>query len=369
MAVRFIEMRPGEPAPHFRQRSCSNPRFTFDSAAGRYLVLCFFGTARDAHSQAALRAALSARKLFNDVHASFFGVTSDPADEPNLREVYPGYRYFLDFDLAVSRLYGSAPTEAQPGETSAPLRRFWLVIDPMLRIIRRIMFRPDQSDIAEALALLEALPPPAHHAGQEMQAPILLLPNVFEPEFCERLMRLYETAGNEESGFMREIDGKTVYVQDHGHKRRRDHNITDQEIVREARTAFARRVAPQIQKFHQFTPTHMERYLVACYDADDNAHFRPHRDNTTGGTAHRRFAASVNLNADFDGGEVWFPEFGLRSYKPPPGSAVVFSCSMLHAVTPVTRGRRYAFLPFLYDGAAAKIREANLGKVEQQTPK
>jgi hypothetical protein len=25
----------------------------------------------------------------------------------------------------------------------------------------------------------------------------------------------------------------------------------------------------------------------------------------------------------------------------------------------VTRGRRYAFLPFLYDEAAAKIREAN----------
>jgi hypothetical protein len=28
-------------------------------------------------------------------------------------------------------------------------------------------------------------------------------------------------------------------------------------------------------------------------------------------------------------------------------------------VTPVTRGARYAFLPFLYDEAAAKIREEN----------
>jgi hypothetical protein len=37
----------------------------------------------------------------------------------------------------------------------------------------------------------------------------------------------------------------------------------------------------------------------------------------------------------------------------------VFSCSLLHQVSAVTAGKRYAFLPFLYDDAAAKIREAN----------
>jgi hypothetical protein len=38
---------------------------------------------------------------------------------------------------------------------------------------------------------------------------------------------------------------------------------------------------------------------------------------------------------------------------------VVFSTPLLHAVSKVTSGRRYAFLPFLYDDEAAKIREAN----------
>jgi predicted 2-oxoglutarate/Fe(II)-dependent dioxygenase YbiX len=56
---------------------------------------------------------------------------------------------------------------------------------------------------------------------------------------------------------------------------------------------------------------------------------------------------------------VSFPEYGRHSYKPPPGGAVVFSCSLLHAVSKVTEGRRYAFLPFLYDDAAAKIRQEN----------
>jgi hypothetical protein len=39
---------------------------------------------------------------------------------------------------------------------------------------------------------------------------------------------------------------------------------------------------------------------------------------------------------------------------------VVFSCSLLHQALPVTKGERFAFLPFLYDDAAAKIREENL---------
>ena len=37
----------------------------------------------------------------------------------------------------------------------------------------------------------------------------------------------------------------------------------------------------------------------------------------------------------------------------------MFSCSLLHEALPVTRGLRYATLPFLYDDAAARIREAN----------
>jgi predicted 2-oxoglutarate/Fe(II)-dependent dioxygenase YbiX len=125
-----------------------------------------------------------------------------------------------------------------------------------------------------------------------------------------------------------------------------------------------RRIVPEIQKIHQFTATRMERYLVGCYRAGDQGHFEPHRDNTTKGTAHRRFAVSINLNADYDGGELGFPEYGPQLFKPPVGGAVVFSCSMLHRATTVTRGDRYAFLPFLYDEAAAKLREENLKFVD-----
>jgi predicted 2-oxoglutarate/Fe(II)-dependent dioxygenase YbiX len=122
---------------------------------------------------------------------------------------------------------------------------------------------------------------------------------------------------------------------------------------------------PEIEKIHQFAAIRIERHLVACYVAEDEARFRLHRDNATKGPAHRRFAVSIDLSEDFDGGEVVFPKYGTRGYRPAAGGAVGFSCSLLYAVTQVTRGRRYVFLPFLYDDAAAQIPEQNTQFVEE----
>jgi predicted 2-oxoglutarate/Fe(II)-dependent dioxygenase YbiX len=36
---------------------------------------------------------------------------------------------------------------------------------------------------------------------------------------------------------------------------------------------------------------------------------------------------------------------------------VVFPCAILHAVARVTKGKRYAFLPFVYDETGKRIRE------------
>jgi predicted 2-oxoglutarate/Fe(II)-dependent dioxygenase YbiX len=72
------------------------------------------------------------------------------------------------------------------------------------------------------------------------------------------------------------------------------------------------------------------------------------------------------MPSSIGGGELRFPEFGPRSYRAPSGGAVVFSCSLLHEVLPVTAGRRFAFLPFLYDEAAAKLRLENNEHLNEQ---
>ena len=156
-------------------------------------------------------------------------------------------------------------------------------------------------------------------------------------------------------------DGKTIGKIDYSHKRRMDYTIDDENIQAAIRARIVRRIIPEIQKAFQYNVTRIERYIVACYDGEHQGFFRPHRDNTTKGTAHRRFACTINLNAEeYEGGNLRFPEFGSRTYRAPTGGAVVFSCSLLHEATPVTKGKRYATLPFLYDDAAAKIRAENL---------
>jgi predicted 2-oxoglutarate/Fe(II)-dependent dioxygenase YbiX len=120
-----------------------------------------------------------------------------------------------------------------------------------------------------------------------------------------------------------------------------------------------RHLLPEIAKAFQFDVTHVERHIVSCYTAEERGFFKAHRDNNSKGAAYRRFAATINLNSDFEGGELSFPEFGIQRFKASEGGAIVFSCSLLHQVSEMTRGRRYAYLPFFHDDAAARILEAN----------
>jgi len=338
----------GDHAPWFAAAALSgSPTYSFDTVAGRHVLMLFHGSAARPGCAEALQLVAEHRALFDDHAACFFGVSVDPDDVRggHIAQQIPGIRFFLDFERKLSTLYGAAG----PGDEHRP---HWLVLDPALRVIGRF----DLDRGAEAIALVRAR---ADADAGDGWAPVLRIPDVIEPALCRRLIDLYEAHGGDESGFMRDVDGKTVAVTDPAHKRRKDYTIEDPNIVKAARARFIRRVVPQIRKAHQYEVTRMERYLVACYAAEDEAHFRAHRDNTTKGTAHRRFAVSVNLNDAFDGGEVSFPEYGPHGFKPLPGGAVVFSCSLLHAVSKITGGRRYAFLPFIYDDEAAKIREAN----------
>jgi len=357
----YSALMKGDPAPWFTQRSFGNPNFSFSTAAGRYIVLSFLGSAADDQSRTAIAAVMTNTEFFNDARGSFFGVSNDPKDETERRlsNRYPGYRFLWDFDGKVSKLYGSVARDADMGKGSVTIRRQWVVLDPTLRVMKVIPFAPDRTDVKELLAYIDSLPAPELFAGFKVHAPVLVLPNVFEAELCRELVNVHDTIGGEESGFMREVDGKTTLLLDHQHKRRKDVLLEDVELIKTIRQRFLRRVAPEISKAYQFNVTRMERYLVACYAAEDGAHFQAHRDNTTKGTAHRRFAVTINLNDAFEGGELSFPEYGPTGIKPPIGCAVVFSCSILHAVSKARSGRRYAFLPFLYDDAAAKIRENN----------
>ncbi len=357
-------LSPGDPAPWFEAATAANPRFHFATAAGRYVLMAFPGPASNpaaAGAVAALRDA-QASGLLDDANATGFVVSVDPADdgEGGPRDALPGLRVFRDRDAAVSRRFGLLErADGGGGGGALRYRPAAVLLDPLLRVVA---IEPVER-LPELVALLRAAPPAGRHAGAETPAPVLVLPRVLEPALCGRLVALYEAGGGAESGFMVERGGRTVGVYDDSRKRRRDQPIGDEALREAIRARIGRRIAPEMRKAFQFDPTRIERYIVACYDGASGGHFRAHRDNTTPATAHRRFAVTINLNDGFEGGELWFPEFGPRRFRPPAGGAVVFSCSLLHEARPVTAGRRYALLPFLYDEAAARLREANAGSL------
>lgn len=345
-------IQPGDAAPWWNQ---GRHRFIFDDVGGRYIVLSFYGSGRDPIGDAALRALQDNRRLIDDGRAAFFCVCKDPRDKTELAadEKFPALRFVWDIDGTVHNAYGIAA-------------RIWIILDPMLRVVEAIPFRPDGSDIPQMLALLETLPPPSRYLGFEAPAPVVILPNVFEPAFCRHLIGCYEAHGGRESGFMQEIAGKAVETFDDGWKRRRDYLLNDPDLIDPIKARLARRVGMMLQKTFHFTLSRVERHLIACYSAEDGGHFGPHRDDTVKATEHRQFAVSINLNDDFDGGQLSFPEFSPRQFKAPIGAAVIFSSSVLHCVSKVTRGRRFAFLPFLHDEAAETIRVANLPFLSQE---
>ena len=349
----------GEPAPWFAAATDTTARFNFDTVGGRWVLLLFFGTLSPEPTRLALERVLGARGLFDDARACFFGVSVDPTDraQGRIEPQLPGVRYFHDHDGAVSRLYGVL-------DAAGRYRPMVFLLDPTLRVAAC-------GGIEQTGQVLEAL---AGHLAREAPqepdfAPVLVAPRVFEPAFCAELIAHYEATGGAPSGFMRQVGEKTVGVQDPSFKRRLDVDVAETPLAARARARLTARLIPMIERAYGWKPTRLERYLVACYDSAEQGFFRAHRDNTTLGTAHRKLAVTLNLNSDdYEGGELSFPEFGPRTYKPPTGGAVVFACGLLHEARPVTRGRRYAFLPFLYDEAAARVREANQGALQAEAP-
>jgi predicted 2-oxoglutarate/Fe(II)-dependent dioxygenase YbiX len=185
---------------------------------------------------------------------------------------------------------------------------------------------------------------PALHAA----APVLVVPQVLEPELCQAAMRyLFEArGGGDASGVLQYEDGKPVFRLDPSIKMRRETIIEDAALEARLHERIARRVIPEIARAFQFQVQRREHFKLIAYSAGAG-YFRAHRDNESPDVAHRRFAMTLNLNTgEYKGGLLRFPEFGPQGYQATAGSALLFSCSVLHEATDITEGQRVAMTTF-----------------------
>lgn len=339
----------GDPVPWFSAPVLTGGAFNLQVAAGRWIVLSFLGSPADPRVEDELSALLCDTHLFDEDHLVFYGVLAAPPGDVAhyLARSTSSVSFIADYDGALGRRYGAAGIPRT------------IVLDPMLRAVANIPWDYPAGHAASVREVLRSLPAVDESAGVPLSAPVLIVPRVFDFALCDALVAFYQKLGGRESGFLLDSDGKTSTVVDHRIKRRCDLPIVAPQLRELVRAQIVRRLLPAVERFFQFQATRMDRYIVACYDSVTGGHFYRHRDNVNVGAQHRRFAVSMNLNKDYDGCDLIFPEFGRRVYRAPPGGAVVFSCGALHQVTPVTRGRRYAFLSFLYGEADAALRESN----------
>ena len=246
----------------------------------------------------------------------------------------PPFPAFVDAEGRIAAGYGAE------GAATA------FVLDPNLRVLD--VFRLDDGaaaarriiDVVGSLPGVEAVEITA-------QAPVLLVPNALDDAMCAELIDAWETRGNVETGVEQTAGGRREDQLQAQFKRRRDHTVTDADLNQRIGVFLGRRIMPEIRKAFCFRATGFEGFKIGCYDASTGGFFKAHRDNLSPTTAHRSFALTLNLNDDYEGGQLRFPEYGPQLYRPDAGAALIFSCSHLHEVLNVTAGRRFVLLSFL----------------------
>ncbi|NHN86889.1 2OG-Fe(II) oxygenase [Acetobacter musti] len=329
-------VQPGDPAPVFIQ-ACTNQhgRYSFDMAGGYDNLLVFFTPEQE---QVVSQTLALFRELLRDreggrcrVFCVMLQADYVPAALVALSDVI-----LIDEDRKVRELYGFSAGQCA-----------LVLVDPLLRV--RDIVTPEIPDAA--FRLIRGLNPVG--CQDDRPVPALILDRVLESDVCAALIRYFHAQPAISSPVLTQTPyGRPMAATDRSFKRRFDRPLKNRALVGVLQDRIIRRVVPEIGKVFQCVVTGMDRMLVACYDSSDQGCFGAHRDNTINGARHRLFAISLNLNDDFEGGDLWFPEFSTRGFKPSAGGAVIFSCALLHAVRPVTQGRRYACLPFVFNEAS-----------------
>lgn len=173
---------------------------------------------------------------------------------------------------------------------------------------------------------------------KEVHIPYLLIENALDENLLKKIINFYN---------QKRIEGKLVAHQ-HSTKDRL-HVHPDAELEKEIDHKLSRSVLPELRKVFYFDAQYRELYKICSYDAETSGRFHPHRD-TPEPQQHRKYALSLLLNDDYEGGEFVLPEYGLK-VKPKANTAFIFPGISTHQVLPVTKGSRMTIISFFVNGS------------------
>jgi predicted 2-oxoglutarate/Fe(II)-dependent dioxygenase YbiX len=241
---------------------------------------------------------------------------------------------WVDRHSSIAKSFGFDP-DSEPASLGG-----WAVLTPNLKVAALAPFGQLDAAMERIRAALELLKRDPGKKVQTAHPPVLLVDDVLPPGCCQSLIQYWSTG--------KRYDGRVGgQVYDPTSKVRTD-CILYGTASAEVDQLLARKLLPEIHKVFNIKITRREPYKVGMYSAEKGGFFRPHRDNFEPRMIYRRLAVSINLNNGFEGGGVIFPEYANDTYCAAPGSALVFPCTLVHGVTPVTRGERFMMVGFLY---------------------
>lgn len=321
-----------------------------DRFGGRTTVLLLCSLPEDVEGQERLRRFAGRHAVFQALGTQAFIVIGGnaPSFEAFAGTCAGGIPIVSDRAGSLDRAFGLG-TETQAN---------WcvVVLDECHRI-ERLIDCPAESDPADA-ALAHCATRRRSEGLGPRHPPVLVLPNLITAEHCRRLIAAWEAGSRYQGGVASAKSGHEVET---AIKIREDLALPDRSAeAQELFAAFRRRLFPEVARNFHYQITRAETLRLGCYHAEAGGSFKAHRDDSSPAVRHRAFAMSLFLNTGaYRGGTLRFPEYGPEDYNPPAGSAVVFSCSLLHEVTPVTEGRRFGLFGFFHGEAEEAERRAN----------
>lgn len=297
-----------------------------------------------------LRAVAGLQKRLEAVSSTIFVLTRRSPDQVSAisRSADVAFPVLSDKDGKVFEAYGIDAADALAEPVS-------VVMDPNGRVVEIF----ENTQIAEpfdrVLACLKKMDSDRPRGTLGIHPPVLVVPNVMAPDLCRRMIEiwhrpvpLWDGDGTVSAGF--DVERGDFKVRNASYGNVIQYVLRDLELSQFIDNEVMRRVAPEIRKAFGYRPARREEYRIACYDSAENGSLPAHRDNPTEATRHRRFTMSVNLNNDeFDGGQIAFRESSDHRYEVERGTAIVWSCSLLHEILPVTSGKRFILATHLID--------------------
>ncbi|MFP6808298.1 MAG: redoxin domain-containing protein [Pseudomonadales bacterium] len=325
-----------------------NLKLVDDHLSGKYLILIFLNDVSDNHAIQILKHFAGHHSLFDELNATLVTFSSDSDANKNQQlKKASAYSWPIAGD-------STGAVFASYGLHKGNCANVRIVVLTPFRQIRGWTDDPENIDhtIRGIMDILKSGTAHAEASWTPPHAPILMIPNVLSRAECTDIISSFETGGpftvrppraGEFSG-----DYK-IPVYEHNRQDRVDHIIKDKNTISFLDNRIWSRITPMIQKAFAYEVTRREDLHIARYVGERGGNQMGHRDNTSPATAYRRFALSLNLNDNYEGGGIAFKEYSQKPYNSPPGTAIVFSSALLHEVLETTKGTRYTLISHFFN--------------------